>query len=205
MIKLIHTKIRNFRQLRDIEISFARESESSLTVILAENGTGKTTLLNALTWSLFGDEGLPSKRAIYRIHPLDWNTGSDGTLCETEVTIRFATTDAETGVERTYDLVRSTKERPTTAGSFDVVGANLVLFEQKRAGYEPVTNPNAFIANRVLPKSLKDVFFIDGGPCPCLHRGNRRTVCKARSSREGCSTAAWAGHSRRSRAPRRCC
>ena len=162
MIKLIRTRVHNFRQLRDIEVFFACDSECPLTVIRSENGTGKTTLLNALTWALFGNDALPSKRSTYRIHPLDWNADDDGDICATEVAIRFATIDDETNMERTYDLVRSTKERPTTAGAFDVVESNLTLFEQKPTGYEPVINPNAFIADRVLPKGLKDVFFIDG-------------------------------------------
>ena len=162
MIKLNHAKVRNFRQLRDVEISFAREPEGSLTVIRAENGTGKTTLLTALTWGLFGDDALPGRRSAYRLHPLDWDVQGDGKICAIEVAIRFATIDDETGMERTYELVRTTKERPTNAGAFDVDGSDLMLFEQKPTGDEPVPNPNAFIANRVLPKSLKDVFFIDG-------------------------------------------
>ncbi len=162
MIKLDQAKVRNFRQLRDVEVSFAREPASPLTVIRAENGTGKTTLLMALTWGLFGDDALPGSRSKYRLHPLDWDVQSDGKICAIEVAIRFATIDDETGMERTYDLVRTTKERPTNAGAFDVDGKDLMLFEQKPTGDEPVSNPNAFIANRVLPKSLKDVFFIDG-------------------------------------------
>ena len=162
MIKLDQAEVRNFRQLRDVEISFACEPESPLTVIRAENGTGKTTLLTALTWGLFGDDALPGRRSKYRLHPLDWDVQGDGKICAIEVVIRFTTIDDETDMERTYDLVRTTKERPTNAGAFDVDGSDLMLFEQKPSGDEPVPNPNAFIANRVLPKSLKDVFFIDG-------------------------------------------
>lgn len=162
MIKLNQAKVRNFRQLRDVELSFACETESPLTVIRAENGTGKTTLLTALTWGLFGDEALPGRRSAYRLHPLDWDVEDDGGVCAVKVEIRFETIDDETGVERTYDLVRTTKERPANAGAFDRDRSDLMLFEQKPTGDEPVPNPNAFIANRVLPKSLKDVFFIDG-------------------------------------------
>lgn len=162
MIKLVHAEVQNFRQLRNIKLSFARDSESPLTVIRAENGTGKTTLLTALTWGLFGDDALPGRRSAYRIHPLDWDADKDGNVCAIEVTIRFATIDDETGMERTFDLVRTTRERPASSGNFEVDGSDLVLFEQKPTGDQPVPNPNAFIANRVLPKSLKDVFFIDG-------------------------------------------
>ena len=162
MIKLIQTKIRNFRQLREIEITFAREADSPLTIVRAENGTGKTTLLNALTWGLFGNDALPGKRSAYRIHPLDWDVEDDGKICNIDVAIQFATIDDETGTELTYELVRETKERPTIAGLFDVVESDLVIFEQTPRGHRPVPNPNAFINNRILPKSLKDVFFIDG-------------------------------------------
>ena len=162
MIKLAHATVRNFRQLREIELAFARESGNPLTVIRAENGTGKTTLLTALTWGLFGDDALPARRSAYRLHPLDWDTERDGEICDTEVTIRFATIDDETGLERTYNISRSTKERPTDAGDFNVDGSDLRVFEERSTGDRLVHNPNAFIANRVLPKSLKDVFFIDG-------------------------------------------
>ena len=162
MIKLVQAKVQNFRQLRNIELSFARDPESPLTVIRAENGTGKTTLLSALTWGLFGDDALPGKRTAYRIHPLDWVADKDGKVCEIEVSIKFATIDDETGMERTYELVRVTRERPADSGTFEVDGSELMLFEQKPTGDQPVPNPNAFITNRVLPISLKDVFFIDG-------------------------------------------
>ncbi|MCY3632472.1 MAG: AAA family ATPase [bacterium] len=162
MIKLVQAKVQNFRQLRNIELSFARDPDSPLTVIRAENGTGKTTLLSALTWGLFGDDALPGKRTAYRIHPLDWVVDRDGKVCAIEVSIKFATIDDETGMERTYELVRVTRERPANSGTFEVDGSDLMLFEQKPTGDQPVPNPNAFIANRVLPISLKDVFFIDG-------------------------------------------
>lgn len=162
MIKLIQTRVRNFRQLRELAVVFSNDSERPLTVIRAENGTGKTTLLHALTWGLFGDEALPSKRTTYRIHPLDWDPHAEGSICETEVEIKFLTIDDQTGTERTYDLVRTTRERPTVAGSFVVEGSDLMLLHQTPAGYKPVSNPTAFIKNRVLPVSLKDIFFIDG-------------------------------------------
>ncbi len=162
MIKILHTRIRNFRQLRRVAVKFSNDPERPLTMLRAENGTGKTTLLHALTWGLFGDKALPGRRTIYRMHPLDWDPHSEGTTCETEVEIRFVTIDDQTGKERTYDLVRTTKERPTVAGSFEVEEPDLMLLEDTSTGFQPVLNPAAFIKNRVLPTSLKDIFFIDG-------------------------------------------
>ena len=48
----------NFRQLRDICIEFSSDFKKPLTIIRAENRTGKTTMLTALSWALFGDKAL---------------------------------------------------------------------------------------------------------------------------------------------------
>ena len=49
MLYLKRVKIENFRQLRDIDVSFGVDDEKSLTVIRAENRTGKTTFQQALS------------------------------------------------------------------------------------------------------------------------------------------------------------
>ena len=48
--------IKNYRQYRDVEIEFAKDPKKNFTIIKGNNGTGKTTLLNALTWCLYGSE-----------------------------------------------------------------------------------------------------------------------------------------------------
>ena len=48
--------IKNFRPFYgEQEISFAQPGQYNVTLIHAENGIGKTSLLNALTWVLFGE------------------------------------------------------------------------------------------------------------------------------------------------------
>jgi DNA sulfur modification protein DndD len=51
--------LENFRQFKGRqEIVFSDLRERNVTVVHAENGFGKTTLLNAILWSLYGSEGL---------------------------------------------------------------------------------------------------------------------------------------------------
>lgn len=51
--------IRNFRQFKgDQEIIFSDNRQNNVTLIHAENGFGKTTLLNAILWALYGHKGL---------------------------------------------------------------------------------------------------------------------------------------------------
>jgi DNA sulfur modification protein DndD len=51
--------VENFRQFRGRqEIVFADNRTRNVTLVHAENGFGKTTLLNAFRWALHGDDGL---------------------------------------------------------------------------------------------------------------------------------------------------
>lgn len=46
----------NYRQYGTGELHFRTAGESRMSVLIAKNGTGKTTLLNAITWCLYGKE-----------------------------------------------------------------------------------------------------------------------------------------------------
>jgi DNA sulfur modification protein DndD len=51
--------LENFRQFRGRqEVVFSDLRERNVTVVHAENGFGKTTLLNAVLWALYGSDGL---------------------------------------------------------------------------------------------------------------------------------------------------
>ena len=50
-------EITNFRPFYgDQKIEFGHSSDKNLTIILANNGSGKTSLVNAFTWCLYGEE-----------------------------------------------------------------------------------------------------------------------------------------------------
>ena len=48
-------EIKNYRQYRDLKLEF-KHGEHDLQVLIGDNGTGKTNLLNAFTWCLYGKE-----------------------------------------------------------------------------------------------------------------------------------------------------
>ena len=53
-MKLLRAEFENFRMLRDLKLDFANGSDRKLTVIRAANESGKTTILHALQWALYG-------------------------------------------------------------------------------------------------------------------------------------------------------
>lgn len=55
-MRLISVKTENFRQYKDLEVTFPRSGEFDIHIIEASNGVGKTNLLNAINWCLYGDD-----------------------------------------------------------------------------------------------------------------------------------------------------
>lgn len=55
-MKIKEIKLENFRQYMDVSLEFPQTATYDLNYILAENGIGKTTLLNSITWCLYGKE-----------------------------------------------------------------------------------------------------------------------------------------------------
>lgn len=49
-------EISNYRQYQKLNFSFPQNKQNDLHVIVAQNGVGKTNLLNAITWCLYGEE-----------------------------------------------------------------------------------------------------------------------------------------------------
>ena len=57
-MKIVAARIHNFKLLRSIDLSFGVNRGKPLTVIRAENGSGKTSTLQALRWALYGKDVL---------------------------------------------------------------------------------------------------------------------------------------------------
>ena len=74
-MKLFRARIENFRLLKEVEFDFATSAERNLTIIRAANESGKTTLLTALQWGLFGDDAPPERGKNFRLSPLDASGG----------------------------------------------------------------------------------------------------------------------------------
>lgn len=55
-MRFVSIEISNFRQYEDLKLDFPRNGKYDLHIINAENGVGKTNILNAITWCLYGIE-----------------------------------------------------------------------------------------------------------------------------------------------------
>lgn len=164
-MKLIRAEFENFRLLRKLRLDFATDRTKKLTIIRAENETGKTTILNALQWALYGDDALPGKGRDYRLHPIDWEA-SEGKRVPISVQVEFETTvvrRSQRGLienRRQYLIIRSAYE--TLNGSaWDRSPSMVKLFHMTERGSVQIDPPEAVI-DEELPPELREVFFTDG-------------------------------------------
>ena len=160
-MKLVAARIRNFKLLRSIDLQFGVDPEKPLTVIRAENGSGKTSSLQALRWALHGKDVLDDP--LVRLSPADW---PDSDPCMVSVEIDFIHTavsiiDGETMVSETsYMLKREVEEKPQ--GDRPNRGQERIsLYQKTSAGSESIDGAESRLT-QMLPEEMVDIFFTDG-------------------------------------------
>ena len=90
MLKFKRIEVRNFAVFEHLEVEPSTDPKRPLTVVRAENGSGKTTFLRAILWGMYGEKGLPgAKPERYSVHPAWWHPDEQG--IQTTVTIEFET------------------------------------------------------------------------------------------------------------------
>lgn len=165
MIKLLRAKFQNFRLLHDLKLEFSSDVDRKLTVIRAENESGKTTILHALQWALYGYAALPGEGKDFRLHPIDWDVVSKSNRVPITASVEFERTTFRRGSHglrenrRRYRVVRSVSEYVDSQTRQHE--ETIKLFELSDKGASPINKPQSII-NEILPKKLREVFFTDG-------------------------------------------
>lgn len=163
-MKLIRAHFENFRLLRDLTLDFGSDESQRLTVIRAANESGKTTVLHALQWALYGDAALPGRGEDFRLHPIDWSTDEDNRVTITATVDFELTTHRRIGgryreTRRLYRLVRTAVEDATD--HFRRRPSSVKLLHLTEAGANSIDAPDSLIREE-LPPELREVFFTDG-------------------------------------------
>ncbi len=157
-------RFKNFRLLRDLQIDFSTSPEKPLTVIRAENETGKTTILTALQWILFGDDALPPPMGTYRLHPIDWDR-SHSTHVEIEAELEFEHTYNHPGGATTDYFIakRTARAELTDETTWTRTPSDLQLLKKTDNGWIPLTGGTGTLQLRsFLGSNLRELFFTDG-------------------------------------------
>ena len=153
--------IKNYRQYRDVEIIFEPNPDKNFTIIKGNNGTGKTTFLNALSWCLYGEE----------IH--DYRDDSSMDICNNKslkladnhtnidvvVEMEFLDDDSKRLIFRRSKTFHKTSD-DLIAGS--VFGDEFVVIQPDSDDPEPNPNIAHYMVENKIPKEIEDYFFFDG-------------------------------------------
>lgn len=151
--------ITNFRQYRSQVIDFS-DDRSDMVVVVGKNGTGKTNLLNAIIWCLYGREEYYSKKMenspLVNQGALDDAADDELVVCEVTVCMRFAN-----GVEAT--ICRRAEFTKTGKGAKALGKPELTVstLEDVSKGMRAVGNPEHWI-ERWVPSRLEPYFLFDG-------------------------------------------
>ena len=159
-MKINSIHIENFALLRSAAIDFSTDNKKPLTVIRGENGSGKTSLLDAIRWGLYGKKGLEARRSD-RICATDVSPGSN---CDIKVEIDLERElRGPTGAQKEqYRIIRTVTEQVRDDGRVIRINDQVKLLELTNKGAHIVANPDQRIELDILPLELKDVFLIDG-------------------------------------------
>lgn len=147
--------IKDFRPFYGTQkIILSKNIEKNLTIINAENGSGKTSLLEAIKWCLYGKmlnlpnkDDFANKRTIAET-PID-------EIIDVSITIKFQDNDHNYVVKRTNSFKRKS--------NFDLIKNNSQLTLQKinliTGESRTIPNPEMEISN-IIPSDIN--FFFDG-------------------------------------------
>ena len=144
-MRLEHAHIENFKLLEDVKLDFSTDAAKPLTVVRAENGSGKTSLLYALLWAFYGSAGLPTEYAKFRLGPAYQPAGKP---IDIRVMVEFAHTD-EAGLETRYRLVRTVTETPTVGDEVERDRGNIRLLKITTAGEDDLQHAEALVGKLI--------------------------------------------------------
>lgn len=173
-MRITSIDIKNYRQYQSLSFSFPQSKVSDIHIIVAQNGVGKTNLLNAITWCLYGKEphlGLVSeeekekaseKKGLPKLNltAADEAKGAGKEIEVVEVEIRAQDGDDYITYKRTLPF-RITAGQPfekTAEEKFTVTVAKAVgdpkVYEDKKDAIRFV--------DKYMPEKIREYFYFDG-------------------------------------------
>ena len=155
-MRLLNAHITNFKLLEDVELQFSTDSTRPLTVIRAENGSGKTSILQALRWAMWDEEGIPQGM------PLTSTAGPAGEPVTVQVSIDFSERDLYSGEETRYRLIRTCDETRGTGDDYQRSVRRERLLRLTAQGSVDIEEGRKARITAMMPPSLANVFFTDG-------------------------------------------
>ncbi|MBU4502297.1 MAG: AAA family ATPase [Nanoarchaeota archaeon] len=165
-----YIKLKNYRQYRDQTVNLgAGEKGKNIVIIEGRNGAGKTNILNAITWCLYGQEfhiskseGLP----IVNTSALNDLGVNEKTTVEVEIQLISNDKNKRYKIKRTVWIQKSEKDDAEQISdrylSNQSDGTKLEVFVQIGKDIKGEFRDPAHIVQRLLPEKINEYFLFDG-------------------------------------------
>ena len=156
--KIVLTNYRQYTGRQ--EISFGFEKDKNINIIVGVNGSGKTNLLNALTWCLYGREEHLAEASVHH-EMLDDNVRAALKPSETaEVSVEIILENEKGWGFRVVRRKLFLKGKENNISSVNEEQTAFIKLPHKK---DWDLSPLEFIINyKILPEGVKDFFFFDG-------------------------------------------
>ena len=173
-MKLLKINLHHFRQFYGKhEFTFATDSQRNVTLLHAENGVGKTTLLNAVLWAFYGET---TKKFEQKQKIVNFEALAEGKNVAS-VDVLFEHDGQQYIVQRQY-VQKSETGGDVRVTSHRIENGNLVSV------------PAMTLTNSVIPYEMAKYFFFDGEAAETFSaETNYKAVGKAIKDMLGCSVA----------------
>lgn len=184
-MKINQIKLKNFRQYKDVELYFSGSDEKNITIIRGENGYGKTTLIRAFLWGLYG--GKSSGYKAFDTPLLNRDVEKELDL------MKEATTSVILELQHLDNLYRITTKvvykKRANGEIFQVDKPTTTILKQEKDNVSmiPIEDPAtvAQTIQSILNNEIKDYFFYDGENNKIEQVAKGRSIKKAVSMMMG--------------------
>lgn len=150
-------ELKNFRQFRNPKsIEFSADEKRNVTIIMAENGVGKTTLAQAFQWVLYANvDGFRNKSMLNLKEEKEMRPGDTR---EVEVKLELIHSNTE------YTIIRTQKYFKEGSGTTRRNPTELKIAYKAKDGQVEFVDDNKRLSTikEILPEELSKYFFFDG-------------------------------------------
>lgn len=157
-------KISNYRQYRNVVFEFHKSTANDIHIIIASNGVGKTNVLNAINWCLYGDEPHTSgtsnsakdKLPLCNLQTLEEAEEKEEDTCDVQVEI----TASESG--KSFVITRKATVKVSTKIT---IGKDIFQIKETTTTGDTVIHgieKSNEVVDRYLPRKIREYFYFDG-------------------------------------------
>ena len=149
-------RLENFRQFRDESIDFADGRDGkNVTIIIGENGTGKTTFAQAFFWCMYGETEFSDKSMLNKLVATEMRPGQEKKV---QVTLKLHHGEVD------YTLIREQVYRKENSNRIKADNSIFNIAKKDATGNTTYIKKSQCESEvkSILPRELSRYFFFDG-------------------------------------------